>query len=196
MNLEFVNFRGSSRCPAPRADRGTKGNCRRCSSTDSASFRRRSSKSSRRSHRDCRSHLPASIPASCFLLAALFFSSTGAPPLTPISTSRAPSLSKSPTARPRAAKYFLKCRAGLLADVAQFAIFALMEQQQRLLVLHLHGVVVDHVVGMAVGQNQIHRAIVVVVEDTSTPSRSAGASPGPRRWQCATSRKVSSLLLR
>ena len=52
-------------------------------------------------------------------------------------------------------EHFLKGRAALLAYIEQLAVGALMEQQQRLFVTYLLGIAVDHVVGVAVGQDQI-----------------------------------------
>ena len=68
-----------------------------------------------------------------------------------------------------------------------------MEEQQRLLVTHLERIVVDHVVRMAVGENQIDLSVVVVIEELQPPA--AEQARGLRdSLTCATSRKVSSLL--
>ena len=44
------------------------------------------------------------------------------------------------------------------------------EEEQRLAILHLRRVTLDHVVGMAVGEKQIDGAVVVVVEELQPPS--------------------------
>jgi len=48
--------------------------------------------------------------------------------------------------------------------VAQLRIF-LMEQQEWLPIFHGGRILFDHVVGMAVGQDQIDTPVVVVVEE-------------------------------
>ncbi len=45
-----------------------------------------------------------------------------------------------------------------------------MKQQQRLLIANLLRVVINHVVGMAVGEDEIDGAIVVVVEKLQSPA--------------------------
>ena len=72
-------------------------------------------------------------------------------------------------ASPRAAKLFAKTGPESRADVAQLALL-LVKEQQRLLVFDLLRVVVDHVVGVAVGQEQIERSVVIVVEEAQSPA--------------------------
>jgi len=67
-------------------------------------------------------------------------------------------------------KVFVKDGAGAFADVMEQAVCAVMEQQQRLFVFHLHGVGVDHVVGMAVGEEEVDEAVVIVVEIFQAPA--------------------------
>ena len=45
-----------------------------------------------------------------------------------------------------------------------------MKQEQRFFVFHLHGVVVDHVIGMAVRENEIDQTVVVIVEIFEAPT--------------------------
>src|ERR1700686_4898708 len=61
-------------------------------------------------------------------------------------------------------KISLKHRTRALANVVELPVFTLMEQKQWLFVFHLHRVVINHVVWMAIGQKEIDRAIVVVIE--------------------------------
>ena len=54
----------------------------------------------------------------------------------------------------------------------------MVEQHQRFFVVHLLRVVLDHVVGVAVGQEQIDQAVVVVIEELQAP---AAQQPGGLR---------------
>src|SRR5712692_1893814 len=45
-----------------------------------------------------------------------------------------------------------------------------MEEQQRLLVFHLLGIVLNHVVRVAIGKNQVEHPVVVIVEKLQAPS--------------------------
>src|SRR3989442_905129 len=70
---------------------------------------------------------------------------------------------------PRSEGVFKRC-ASLRAYIFQLSVWALMKEQERLLVPNLSRVTTDHVVGMAVGQDQIERAIVVIVEVLESPA--------------------------
>src|SRR5262245_5261857 len=59
--------------------------------------------------------------------------------------------------------------ARLGADVLVFAVDVL-EHQQRLFVFHLRRLYLDHVVGVAVGQDQVGVAVVVVIEELQSPA--------------------------
>ena len=79
---------------------------------------------------------------------------------------------------------------GLGADVAQLAALV-VEKQQRLLVFHLLRVLLDHVVGVTVRQNQVDRAVVVVIEEFEAPP-----AEQPRRLRDAVGvRGVAEILL-
>src|SRR5207249_1468023 len=64
----------------------------------------------------------------------------------------------------------LKRRPPFCAYIFQLAVRALMKEQERLLVPNLARVTPDHVVWMAVGQDQIDRAVVVIVEILESPA--------------------------
>ena len=79
-----------------------------------------------------------------------------------------PSLLKSPTARPRAAKAFVN------TDPASALTFrnrppSLRNSSSGSLLFHLLGVVFDHVIGMTVCQQQVDISIVVVIEEFQSP---------------------------
>src|SRR5260221_1188680 len=59
--------------------------------------------------------------------------------------------------------------ARFVGDVAELLAVAL-EEEQRLLVLHVPAITVDHVVGEAVGQQQIEIAVVVEREELEAPA--------------------------
>ena len=120
-------------------------------------------------------------------LPPLDLSSGGLRPWLAIATSSSPSLSMSATASPRPTRF---CRSAgpLIADVAEPAADVLVEQrrlleaQRRPIELH----VVDHV---AVGDQEVEIAVVVVVEELgpeperqeARPSRRSPRRPGTGR---------------
>src|SRR5260370_39197281 len=63
----------------------------------------------------------------------------------------------------------LKGGAGLIGNVDKLASL-LVKQEQRLLVLHLQRVIFDHVIGMAVGEEQIDEAVIIVIEKFQSPA--------------------------
>src|SRR5271168_348829 len=67
-------------------------------------------------------------------------------------------------------EHLLERRAGLCADIGELPVSALMEKQHRFLVMDLLRVVIDHVVRVAVGKDEINRSIVVVVEKLQAPA--------------------------
>src|ERR1035438_5356470 len=71
--------------------------------------------------------------------------------------------------QPASRKSLRKNRPGFAADVAQLAVL-LVKEQQRFFVLHGLRIAVDHVVGVAVGQEEIERAIVVIIEESQPPA--------------------------
>src|SRR6267143_2496921 len=80
--------------------------------------------------------------------------------------------------QPPRSKVFFKCRPALCAYIFQLAVWALMKKQEWLLVPNLPRVTTDHVIRMAVGQDQIERAVVVIVEVLESP---AAQKPGSLR---------------
>jgi len=163
--------------PALPVDRATRDSCRRCSSILTALRRSRTSGASRDR---------VAIASHAFKLQAQpviaspdrFCNSTGAAPLLPISTSNRPSLLKSPTASPRAGYVFVKAGPASAAYVVQLSA-VLMKQEQRLFVFHRRRVVFNHGRRGARWPDR-NRTVVIVIEKTSVPSRSATASTGPR----------------
>ena len=73
--------------------------------------------------------------------------------------------------QPARRKGLRKHRPRRRTDVLQLALTVVLEHQQRLLVFHLLAVLLDHVVGVAVGEEQIHVAVVVEVEELQAPAR-------------------------
>src|SRR6185369_3026364 len=53
-----------------------------------------------------------------------------------------------------------------------------MEKQQRLAIFHMHGVAVDHVVGVPVGEEQVDQTVIVVVEVLHAPATQQLGSAG------------------
>src|SRR6266566_3266020 len=73
-------------------------------------------------------------------------------------------------------KISLKRRTRALANVVELPVFTLMEQKQWLFVFHLHRIVINHVIRMATGQQEINRAVVVVIEILQPPSAQQSCS--------------------
>ena len=85
--------------------------------------------------------------------------------------------------QPSRRKHLLEDRPGLIAHVRQLCPVAVKEEQ-RLLVADLLRVLVDHVVGMAVRQEEIDDSVVVVIEELQPPAtqqtRGLGHAVGAR----------------
>jgi len=87
--------------------------------------------------------------------AATFFSSTGAPPSLPTSTSTAPSLLKSPMPFRGPANVWEKAGPRGGAHIFQSAAAVVAKEEQRLFVHYVTGMLFDFIVGMAVGDEEV-----------------------------------------
>src|ERR1700683_5109061 len=68
-----------------------------------------------------------------------------------------------------------KCGSRFRADVAQTPLF-LMKQEKRFLIVHLRGILIDHVIRVAVSENQIDGAVIIVIEVLQSPAAQESCS--------------------
>ena len=108
---------------------------------------------------------------SCWRFPPSLRSSVGAPSRSLMTTSRSPSLSRSPNAAPRLTRGRAERRPGVLADLGERAVATIPIQQLALPVGRRRAAGALHLrIDVAVDDEQIQPAVVVVVEEPRAPA--------------------------
>lgn len=99
-----------------------------------------------------------------------------------------------PNGQPSRGKRFLKNRAGSGADVLEDTC-CVFEEEQRLFVFDLLGILFDHVVRVPVGKNGVDPAVIVEIEKFEAPTREEAGGLGHGMFVCRIDKGLGLVVL-